>query len=209
MSVRYGISLVLQPSFTVGVHHARQTICSQYAAWAAEMHMVHLPLVDYFQCEDDAAPSVDAGLDELAAQFRRDHPDVYLCRQGVVSEEENGGSIYLEFTDAGEQRPTVTELRTSIIEVLNRRQPIPQQDNPALRIALMQRSNLPPAVFQSAVTFAAGAFDGSELPQCATLGQLVLIRFESDAAGDDWNQGGWAADLRWQVINSHPLRPQA
>ena len=205
MSVRYGISLVPQPSFTVRVHHARQTICSQYAAWAAEMHMVHLPLIDYFHCPEEMVQSVDAGLERVAQEFLRDNPGVFLSRQGVVSETENGGNIYLEFADAPGQRPAVGELQAAVAQVLNQRHLQPEQDVPSLRIALMQRSDLPLPVFQSAAFFAAGVFDGSDLPQYAKLGQLVLIRFESDAAGDEWSKGGWAADLRWQIVNSFPL----
>ena len=43
MSIRYGVSLLTDPDFTARLYRARQLICGQFACWAAEMHMVHLP----------------------------------------------------------------------------------------------------------------------------------------------------------------------
>ena len=34
---------------------------------------------------------------------------------------------------------------------------------------------------------------------------LALFRYESDAAGEDWDGGGWTVDLRWEVAGSFPL----
>jgi hypothetical protein len=44
-----------------------------------------------------------------------------------------------------------------------------------------------------------------EIPEETRAWQLVLLRFESDAAGEDWSQGGWAADLRWNLLASYPI----
>ena len=35
--------------------------------------------------------------------------------------------------------------------------------------------------------------------------RLLLTRYSSDAAGDDWSNGRWAADLSWQQLHSHRL----
>ena len=48
MSTRYSISLLPDPDFTARAYRARQLICGQYACWAAEMQMLHMPLSDYF-----------------------------------------------------------------------------------------------------------------------------------------------------------------
>ena len=53
MSVRYGIDLVLQPSFTAKVYQTRQIVCGQYSSWAAEMQMLRMALTPYFPCPDD------------------------------------------------------------------------------------------------------------------------------------------------------------
>ena len=42
MSIRYGIDLVLEPSFTAKVYKTRQIVCGQYSAWAAEMQMLRM-----------------------------------------------------------------------------------------------------------------------------------------------------------------------
>jgi hypothetical protein len=60
-------------------------------------------------------------------------------------------------------------------------------------------------VFADAVEFAKEVVDGSEMPSMARAWRLLLIRFQSQAAGDDWSDGSWAADLSWQVLSSHEL----
>ena len=101
MSVRYGISLILEPSFTAGLHRARQVICSQYGCWAAEMHAVHLPLTGYFPCPEAVAPSVVAGLERVAAEFCSRSSLIFLARRGLAAAAGDRGSIYLEFAEAG------------------------------------------------------------------------------------------------------------
>ena len=59
--------------------------------------------------------------------------------------------------------------------------------------------------FGSAVAFADGVVQDLEIPNETRAWQLVLLRFESDAAGEDWSQGGWAADLRWNLLASYPI----
>ena len=54
--------------------------------------MVHLPLVDYFQCGEDMAAAMDGDLEGLGPGISRaTTPDAYLGLLEVVSEEENGG----------------------------------------------------------------------------------------------------------------------
>ena len=69
----------------------------------------------------------------------------------------------------------------------------------------MQHAELPPTVFDSAVVFAGAVVRDLEIPNETPAWQLVLLRFESDAAGEDWSHGGWAADLRWNLLASYPI----
>ena len=217
MSVRYGISVIPQPSITAGIHRARQTLCNQYATWAAEMHPVHLPLIDYFPCPDEMVESVDAGVERVAGES----PRITLHRPKVVAAPDDPGNIFLDFAGAdpaGKAVDELRQLRDAVIETLGQvyglapylelHREVGREDYP-LRIALMQHANLPPRVFESAVTFAqevvSSVVSSVESDGRTPLWQLVLIRFESDAAGDDWNAGGWAADLRWQIVSSYPF----
>ena len=102
MSIRYGISLVLEPSFTAGLHRARQVICSQYGRWAAEMHAVHVPLTGYFPCQAAVVPSIEASLEGVAAGFRNRNPYTLVGRRGLMAEVENRGNIYVDLADAGD-----------------------------------------------------------------------------------------------------------
>jgi hypothetical protein len=69
----------------------------------------------------------------------------------------------------------------------------------------MLYAKLPEGVFSDAVEFARTVAADLEVPSSARGWRLMLLRFESDAAGDDWNGGRWAADLRWELLSSHPL----
>ncbi len=212
MSVRYGVSVIPQPTFTAQVHRLRQTLCSQYASWAAEMHMVHLPLVEYFRCPEEAVKTVDTGLESAAREFSCANQETTLSPWAVVAAAGNSGNIFLEFGVAGAAAqpgsPTFGQLRDAIIRILEQVHTQIEHENHPCRIALMQHANLPPGVFDSAVTFAQRAAAGLDMAKLVSLEQLVFIRFESDIAGEDgndWNRGGWSADLRWRIINSYPL----
>ena len=63
MSTRYSISLLPDPDFTARAYRARQLICGQYACWAAEMQMLHMPLSDYFPLNPTAAAGNAAAAD--------------------------------------------------------------------------------------------------------------------------------------------------
>lgn len=73
------------------------------------------------------------------------------------------------------------------------------------RINLMQHADLPAAVFDSAVHFARSVVRDLEVPDATRAWQMMLLRFASDAAGNHWDNGSWAADLRWRILAAYPL----
>ena len=180
------------------------------------MHPVHLPLIDYFPCPEEMVQSVDAGVERASGES----PGITLHGRRVVAPPNDPGNIFLDFAGAG---PTSTagkavdeprQLREAVFETLGQVYGLASYLEPhreaggkdfPLRVALMQHANLPPRVFESAVTFAQEVVSSLIVDQSAEMWQLVLIRFESDAAGDDWSAGGWAADLRWQIVSSYPF----
>ena len=208
MSTRYGISITLDPAFTAGLHRARQVICSQYGCWAAEMHSVHLPLTDYFACPEEEVPSLCAALEKVAEEFRNEHSDAFVAREGTVAEPDDNGSIYQTFSDMGtftSETGVAGLLQAEVAEVLSRfnlavgGEPLP------LRFALLQYSGLPDQVFQSATRFAEGVVNGLQLPTRVSPSELALFRYESAAAGEDWDNGSWATDLSWKIIHAYRL----
>ena len=74
MSIRYGIDLVLQPSFTAKLYKTRQIVCGQYSAWAAEMQMLRMALTPYFPCPDDRLPILTSQWRALLARLARSNP---------------------------------------------------------------------------------------------------------------------------------------
>ncbi len=216
MSIRYGISLTLEPSFTAGLHRARQVTCSQYGRWAAEMHAVHVPLTGYLPCREALAPSIEASLEEIAARFRDRNPGAFVSRRGVTADAGNRGNIYVELADAGggpggggtgpgPGGQPIALLRSQVTETLAQHNLEAFAEGDGLRFALLQCADMPAPVFDSAVRFAEGIIDGVDLAVRGQVFDLALFRYESDAAGEDWEGGGWAGDLRWEVVNSFPL----
>ncbi len=215
MSIRYGISLTLEPSFTAGLHRARQITCNQYGRWAAEMHAVHVPLTGYLRCREALAPSIEASLKEAAAAFRGRSPGAFVSRQGITAEAGNRGNIYVELADAGggitgvgvtgRGGQPIARLRSQVAETLAQHNLDATAVGQHFRFALLQCADMPAPVFDSAVRFAEGIIDGVGLAARGRVFDLVLFRYESDAAGADWEGGGWTSDLRWQVVNSFPL----
>jgi 2'-5' RNA ligase len=208
LSVRYNIALIPEPSFTARVYRARQLICGQYATWAAEMHMLHLTLAGFFQCPEDAVATVSDGLIRLAQEAVQ-AGGVPLAHKGVATYPEVIGNIFLDFSPSGVETG-INRLHGNVIDLLQRTPGVTPEmrftgPNYRPHISLMQYANLTQSVFDSAVDFAREMVRDLKVPDVTRAWQLVLTRFRSEAAGDDWDHGRWAADLSWQSMASYPL----
>jgi hypothetical protein len=172
------------------------------------MHSVHLPLTDYFHCPETGVVSLDARLEFVAEEFRDRYSGTRVLRLGALVQDEEQGDIYVGFGGGGEdteEPPAVEQLRNQLEAVLAGLNPAVNVEFRPLRFALLQYTGLPLRVFESAARFAEGVVNGLELAPSVGLSELAIFRYESDAAGENWAGGGWAADLRWQVIDSFPL----
>ena len=56
-----------------------------------------------------------------------------------------------------------------------------------------------------AVEFAKGVAADLGVPAVAHAWKLVVLRYHSEAAGNDWGNGGWASDLSWEYLASYAL----
>ena len=209
MSTRYGIGLALEPAFTSRAYRARQLICGQYASWAAEMNMVYLTVAGFFQCPDSAVASVDAGLSAVAAQSRQEAAQFALSHAGVGAGPGAAGHIFLDFA-LPHIPPALNKLRSSVRQLLegtSEAAPDAGFSGASYRphLPLMQHARLPASVFADAVEFARAVVADLQIPSNTRAWRLLLLRFQSNAAGDDWGDGRWAADLRWTLLASHPL----
>ena len=200
MSIRYGIDLVLQPSFTAKVYQTRQIVCGQYSSWAAEMQMLRMALTPYFPCPDDRLPILTSQVEEIAGGTASQQPFL-LSRAGIVVDAEMNG-VVLEFEAPQplyDLRQTVMEAARSHDSSLN---PLPRFHP---RIALLEYGGFPEAILSDAAEFAAGVASGLEMAETALPWRLLLTRYSSEAAGDDWSNGRWASDLSWQQLASRAL----
>ena len=200
MSIRYGIDLVLQPSFTAKVYKTRQIVCGQYSAWAAEMQMLRMPLTPYFPYPDDRlsilAEQVKSIANETGSQ------ESYLLRRSGIMADPAMNGVVLEF----EATAPLFELQRKALEAAQGHSAGLHPPTPFRpRIALLEYGSFPEAILADAVEFAAGVASGLEVAETATPWRLLLTRYVSEAAGDDWSNGRWAADLSWQQLHSHAL----
>ena len=215
MSIRYGVSLLTDPDFTARAYRARQLICGQYACWAAEMHMLHMPMSDYFPLDADDPSMAEAQLagevERLAERYRRVSPRFPLFNRGITTtrRDESDGNIWLDFSPEVVNE-SLYRLQSMVADLLER--------NPAVggdrhvfgpdfppQIPLMSHADLPDSVFDGALDFARAVTDDLKVSQITRAWRLALTRFQSNAAGDDWSGGRWATDLSWRAIGSYSL----
>ncbi len=215
MSIRYGVSLLTDPDFTARLYRARQLICGQFACWAAEMHMVHLPLSDYFMLDpaDGAGTeaTLAAELEQLANRYRRVSPRFPMFNRGITTTRptESDGNIWVDFSPEVVNE-SLYRLQSLVADLLERNQAVSGdrlvygRDFPA-QMPLLSHADLPDSVFDAALEFAGTVTDELKVSQITRSWRLILIRFESNAAGDDWSGGRWAADLSWKALASFGL----
>ena len=206
MSVRFGVLLIPSPSFTARAYRARRLICGQYGAWAAEMHMLHLTVAAFFECSEAALSRVDAGLTAIAEQSRRRDSRFPLNNRGVAG---GDGGIFLDLSGRPGPEP-LQRLHMEVVGLLGETSGATlgmEHTGSAYRphIPLMQYADLPTDVMADALDFAGGVVYDLALPESTTAWRLLLVRFRSQAAGEDWSGGRWAADLSWDIVSSYYL----
>ena len=200
MSIRYGIDLVLQPTFTAKVYQTRQIVCGQYSSWAAEMQMLRMPLTPYFPCPDDRLPILASQVEGIAVETGSEK-QYAIARTGIVADESMNG-VVVEF----DAPPPLFDLHRRCLEAVQANSAGSYSSEPFRpRIALLEYGVFPEAILPDAVEFAEGIASGLEMAHEAMPWRLLLTRYSSDAAGDDWSNGRWAADLSWQQLHSHAL----
>ena len=200
MSIRYGIDLVLQPSFTAKVYQTRQIVCGQYSSWAAEMQMLRMALTSYFPCPDDRLSILASQVEAVALGTKNQRPYL-LTRIGIVADTAMNG-VVMEFEAAA----PLLELQRKSVEAAENHSAGPYPAEPFRpRINLLEYGTFPEAILPDAVEFADGVASGLGMADAAQPWRLLLTRYSSQAAADDWTGGRWSDDLSWQQLNSHVL----
>lgn len=200
MSIRYGIDLVLQPSFTARVYQTRQIVCGQYSAWAAEMQMLRMRLTPFFLCPDDSVTALNTRLEIIADRAGKREP--YSLRRAGISVVPETSTVVMNF-DAPD---AFFELQRTVAEAAAAQS---NESAPTLGfrpvIALLEYGSFPVEILEDAGLFAEGVASELVTSQSAMPWRLLLTRYSSDVAGEDWGSGGWASDLSWQQVASHAL----
>ena len=200
MSIRYGIDLVLQPSFTAKVYQTRQIVCGQYSAWAAEMQMLRMALTPYFSCPGDRLPMLESQVESIARETTDEKP--YMLRRKGILAVPDTNSVVMEF----EAPEPLLELQRKAFEAAQGHSVGLSPAAPFRPcIALLEYGAFPEEILPDAAQFAEGVASGLDMTEMALPWRLLLTRYSSEAAGDDWSNGRWAADLSWQQLHSHAL----
>lgn len=200
MSTRYGIDLVLDPAFTAKAYQTRQIVCGQYASWAAEMQMLRMPLTPFFPCPEERLPILTAQAADLARETGG-RESFALRRAGIAGDAAING-VVVEF-----------DAPAGLAELQGRAQAAGQSHSVGLypaegfrpRVGLLEYGAFPADLLGDAAAFAEGVAAGLALPAEARSWRLLVTRYDSAAAGDDWGGGRWAGDLSWRVVSSHLL----
>ncbi len=198
MSIRYGIDLVLQPSFTAKVYQTRQIVCGQYSSWAAEMQMLRMALTPYFPCWENRLPILESQVETIAGKSTEQEP--YMLRRTGISVIPETTSVVMEF----EAPAPLFDLERNALEAAHSHS-LGLYSSLRFRpaITLLEYGNMPEQILNDAAKFADGVVSGLDVPEMALPWRLLLTRYSSEAAGEDWSNGRWAADLSWQVRSSH------
>ena len=200
MSIRYGIDLVLQPSFTAKIYQTRQIVCGQYSSWAAEMQMLRMALTPYFPCPDDRLSILASQVETIARETESQKP--YMLSRKEIMADPGMNGVVMEF----EAPALLFELQRKALETAQSHSTVLYASEPFRpRIALLEYGVFPEAILPDAVGFAQGVASGLDMTYMAPPWRLLLTRYSSDAAGDDWSNGRWAADLSWQQLCSRRL----
>ena len=215
MTVRYGISLIPEPVFTSRVYRLRQLLCGQYGSWAAEMEMLHMPLIPYFDSSEEAVSNISIGLEQISAASRKNSLRFPLVCRGVGHISDNCDDIFLEFTVAEDpidrNQRYLNQIWWKILELVESTSGISVPNINSLKsdykpcIYLMKHANLEGSVFSSAITFAENVMKDLAIPHSTRAWQLQLVRFESNSDIESWSKGGWISDLSWRVLDSYSL----
>ena len=200
MSIRYGIDLVLEPSFTAKVYQTRQIVCGQYSAWAAEMQLLRMRLTPFFPWPDDRVAILASQVETIARETA--DRESYLLRRTGISAVPGTSSVVMEF----DAPPALFELQRKAMEAAQKHSTGQYSSHPFRPVvALLEYGAFPEDILQDAARFAEGVASGLGMAEAAPPWRLLLTRYSSEAAGDDWSNGRWALDLSWQQLASHPL----
>ena len=200
MSIRYGIELVFDPAFTARVYRTRQLVCGQYGCWAAEMHMLRMTLVPYFECPDDSLSELADGIRQVAVDRRGSLQD---AAQAGISFSQEAGSVFLDLADPDGGLSLLHREAAAAVGRAAGAQVSQNTFQP--RIALLEFGGLPPAILEDAAEYARDVAVDLSIPATASPWRLLLTQYSSAAAGDDWSNGRWAADVSWKQLFSYAL----
>ena len=203
MSTRLGIELVVDPTFTARAYRTRNVLCGQYGSWAAEMHMLRMSLISYFECSEIAVEQLANGIRRVAEESNNRSPQFSINCRGAFAGKNN---IYLDFGQLAPNHPLITLHRDALAMVDELPgATLPVEIDYHHKIYLMEHSDLSAGVMSDALYFAQGVATDIGVPDVASAWRLVLLRYHSESAEDDWSHGRWASDVSWEYISSYPL----
>ena len=123
---------------------------------------------------------------------------------GIIKADVETGSIALNFThNIGGLLALQAEVAAAVARTCSGARLPGETFRP--RISLLEFGGLPPAILDDATEYARVIVGDLALPVVTQPWRLLALRYSSEAAGDDWSNGRWAADVSWRQQFSYAL----
>ena len=159
-----------------------------------------MPLTPYFPCPDEQLPILEEQVEVIALETWEEGS--YMLRRSAIVADTSLNGLAMVF----EAPEPLFELQRKALAAGQHHFPGLYLSKPFLPcIALLEYAGLPEATLIDAAEFAEGVASGLDMTEMAMPWRLLLTRYSSEAAGEDWSNGRWAADLTCRQLHSHRL----
>ena len=96
MAVRYSFILIPDPSFLRLIHTSRQILCNQFGCWTAEMFMIHVPLINFFQSTPEEIESDKGLINQIVSDVS--NKNLVLVPTGITKQTAETSDLYINCT---------------------------------------------------------------------------------------------------------------
>ena len=200
MAVRYSFILIPDPSFLRLIHTSRQILCNQFGCWTAEMFMIHVPLINFFQSTPEEIESNKGLINQIVNDVT--NKNLVLVPTGITKQTAETSDLYINCTYPNGDSP-FEGIRDRLIEELK----IEHFDNKerVLQIPLLENFQGSNTVFEEALEMATDLFDNFGLDTPFDVKSLNLVKYHSRTASEEWEREKWCSDISWDILESFKL----
>jgi hypothetical protein len=199
MAIRYSFILIPDPAFLRVIHTARQILCNQFGCWTAEMFMLHMPLIQYF--EEQSVINIERSDVIINALNNYSNFEWEMAPQEITISDGPPYDLKIKCKDI--VGGPFNSLRTDLAQQFNLKGINPEY-SPCIQ--LLENFETNTNIIEEAYEMAKDLFDNFGLDTPFALKTLQLVKYESKLAGENWEQKHWSSDISWDILDSFRLR---